>query len=62
MPWRTIYPRFEERWLLKPTILVESRAPHTLLALAEAGLGIAIVPSVIRVTPDCPVGEHHENE
>jgi DNA-binding transcriptional LysR family regulator len=33
---------------LKPNILVESRAPHTLLALAEAGLGIAIVPSAIR--------------
>jgi LysR family nitrogen assimilation transcriptional regulator len=33
---------------LKPNILVESRAPHTLLALAEAGLGVAIVPSVIR--------------
>jgi DNA-binding transcriptional LysR family regulator len=33
---------------LKPNILVESRAPYTLLALAEAGLGIAIVPSAIR--------------
>jgi LysR family transcriptional regulator, nitrogen assimilation regulatory protein len=29
-------------------ILLESRAPHTLLALAEAGQGIAIVPSVLR--------------
>jgi DNA-binding transcriptional LysR family regulator len=62
MRWRAISPRFEERWQLKPNILVESRAPHTLPALAEAGLGIAIVPSVIRVTPDCPVGGHHENE
>ncbi len=26
---------------------IESRAPHTLLALAEAGLGVAIVPSVL---------------
>jgi DNA-binding transcriptional LysR family regulator len=52
----------KKRWQLKPNILVESRAPHTLLALAEAGLGIAIVPSVICVTPDCPVGGHHENE
>jgi len=34
---------------LKPNILIESRAPHTLLALAEAGLGIAIVPSAIRI-------------
>ena len=33
---------------LKPNILIESGAPHTLLALAEAGLGIAIVPSAIR--------------
>jgi DNA-binding transcriptional LysR family regulator len=33
---------------LKPNILIESRAPHTLLALAEAGLGIAVVPSAVR--------------
>jgi DNA-binding transcriptional LysR family regulator len=33
---------------LKPEVLIESRAPHTLLALAEAGLGIAIVPSTMR--------------
>jgi DNA-binding transcriptional LysR family regulator len=30
---------------LKPTIFFESRDPHTLLALAEAGHGMAIVPS-----------------
>jgi DNA-binding transcriptional LysR family regulator len=30
---------------LKPTIRLESRTPHTLLALAEAGHGVAIVPS-----------------
>jgi LysR family nitrogen assimilation transcriptional regulator len=30
---------------LKPTIVFESRNPHTLLALAEAGHGVAIVPS-----------------
>jgi hypothetical protein len=29
-------------------ILLESRAPHTLLALAEAGQGIAVIPSVLR--------------
>ena len=29
-------------------ILLESRAPHTLLALAEAGLGVAIIPSLLR--------------
>src|SRR5215216_873934 len=31
-----------------PKILLESRAPHTLLALAEAGQGVAIVPSLQR--------------
>jgi DNA-binding transcriptional LysR family regulator len=30
-----------------PCILFESRTPHTLLALAEAGHGVAIVPSVL---------------
>lgn len=33
---------------LKPAILLESRAPHTLMALAEAGLGIAIIPSAMQ--------------
>jgi DNA-binding transcriptional LysR family regulator len=33
---------------LKPNILFESKAPHTLLALAEAGHGVAILPSVVR--------------
>jgi DNA-binding transcriptional LysR family regulator len=32
---------------LKPNILVESRSPQALLALAEAGHGVAIVPSVL---------------
>jgi DNA-binding transcriptional LysR family regulator len=31
-----------------PTIMLESHAPHALLALAEAGQGIAIIPSVLR--------------
>jgi DNA-binding transcriptional LysR family regulator len=31
----------------KPNISFESRTPHTLLALAEAGHGVAIVPSVM---------------
>jgi DNA-binding transcriptional LysR family regulator len=30
-----------------PHVLFESRTPHTLLALAEAGHGVAIVPSVL---------------
>jgi len=33
---------------LKPNILFESRSPHTLLALAEAGHGVAIIPSALR--------------
>ena len=33
---------------LKPTITFESRSPHTLLALAEAGHGVAIVPSQLQ--------------
>jgi DNA-binding transcriptional LysR family regulator len=32
---------------LKPQVFIESRAPHTLLALAEAGHGVAVVPSVL---------------
>jgi DNA-binding transcriptional LysR family regulator len=31
----------------KPNIFFESRTPHALLALAEAGHGVAIVPSVL---------------
>jgi len=33
---------------VEPDILLESRAPHTLLALAEAGQGVAIIPSVLQ--------------
>jgi LysR family nitrogen assimilation transcriptional regulator len=33
---------------VEPEILLESRAPHTLLALAEAGHGVAIIRSVLR--------------
>jgi DNA-binding transcriptional LysR family regulator len=32
---------------IRPEIFIESRTPHTLLALAEAGHGVAIVPSVL---------------
>jgi DNA-binding transcriptional LysR family regulator len=32
----------------EPDILLESRAPHTLLALAEARQGVAVIPSVLR--------------
>jgi DNA-binding transcriptional LysR family regulator len=34
---------------VEPSISIASRAPHTLLALAEAGQGVAIVPSVVRM-------------
>lgn len=33
---------------LKPTVMFESRNPHTLLALAESGHGVAIVPSQLQ--------------
>jgi LysR family nitrogen assimilation transcriptional regulator len=33
---------------VEPNVLLESRAPHTLLALAEAGHGVAIIPSLLR--------------
>jgi LysR family nitrogen assimilation transcriptional regulator len=33
---------------VEPDILLESRAPHTLLALAEAGKGVAVIPSMLR--------------
>ncbi len=33
---------------VEPNILLESRAPHTLLALAEARHGVAIIPSLLR--------------
>jgi DNA-binding transcriptional LysR family regulator len=33
---------------VEPNILLESRAPHTLLELAEAGHGVAIIPSLLR--------------
>jgi DNA-binding transcriptional LysR family regulator len=33
---------------IEPNILLESRAPHTLLAFAEAGHGVAIIPSLLR--------------
>ena len=33
---------------LKPNIFIESRTPHTLLALAEARHGVAIIPSQLQ--------------
>src|SRR5262245_12534077 len=33
---------------VEPDVVLESRAPHTLLALAEARQGVAVIPSVLR--------------
>jgi LysR family nitrogen assimilation transcriptional regulator len=33
---------------VEPDIVFESRAPHTLLAMAESGHGVAIIPSALR--------------
>jgi DNA-binding transcriptional LysR family regulator len=34
---------------VKPNIVFEGRAPHTLFALAKAGHGVAIIPSTLRI-------------
>lgn len=34
---------------IEPRIVFESRTPHTLLAMAESGYGVAIVPSAVRI-------------
>lgn len=36
---------------IRPRVLLESAAPHTLIALTRAGYGIAVVPSTVRI-PD----------
>ena len=33
---------------LKPNVLIESRAEHTKLALAEAGLGVAVISTAVQ--------------
>jgi LysR family nitrogen assimilation transcriptional regulator len=41
---------------LEPSVFVESSAPHSLLALAAAGHGVAVIPSTVRVEhPDLRV-------
>lgn len=37
---------------IKPKVLLESAAPHTLLALARTGRGIALVPSNVSIAQD----------
>jgi LysR family nitrogen assimilation transcriptional regulator len=45
---------------VEPKILLESRAPHTLLALAEAGQGVAVIPSMLRTDRyRLKIGENH---
>ena len=34
---------------VEPNVVIESRAPHTLLALAEAGHGVAIVQTAVPI-------------
>jgi DNA-binding transcriptional LysR family regulator len=34
---------------MEPNVIFESRTPHTLLAMAEKGHGVAIIPSAVRV-------------
>jgi len=34
---------------IRPRVLLESRAPHTIVALAAEGLGVAVVPSTVAV-------------
>ena len=34
---------------IEPNIVFESRTPHTLLAMAERGHGVAIVPSAVQI-------------
>ena len=36
-----------------PNIRFESRGPHTLLAMAERGHGVAVIPSALRDGPAC---------
>jgi DNA-binding transcriptional LysR family regulator len=46
--FRRAFDAARQKAKLTPTILFESRNPHTLLALAEAGHGVAIVPSQLQ--------------
>ena len=36
---------------VKPSVVMESRAAHVLLALAQAGHGVAVLPSILRPDP-----------
>ena len=45
--FRRLFDRACRRAGIQPYIAIESRAPHTLLAFAEAGYGIAIIQSAV---------------
>ena len=48
--FRTVFDAACRLAHVRPKVLVESRTPHTLLALAEAGHGVAIIPSQLRTS------------
>lgn len=48
--FRTVFDAACRLAHVRPKVFVESRTPHTLLALAEAGHGVAIVPSQLRAS------------
>jgi hypothetical protein len=49
---------------IRPSIMLEARSVNALLAMAEAGHGIAIIPSVLKIDParirTRPVTHRHE--
>ncbi|WP_407150488.1 LysR family transcriptional regulator [Bradyrhizobium sp. ORS 86] len=45
---RRTFDRASRLARLKPSVFFESSVPHNLLAFAEAGLGVAIIPSVVQ--------------
>jgi DNA-binding transcriptional LysR family regulator len=48
--FRTVFDAACRLANVRPRVFVESRTPHTLLALAEAGHGVAIIPSQLRAS------------
>jgi DNA-binding transcriptional LysR family regulator len=48
--FRTVFDAACRLAQVRPKIFIESRTPHTLLALAEAGHGVAIIPSQLQAS------------
>jgi LysR family cyn operon transcriptional activator len=50
---------------IQPRVLIESASPHCLLALVRSGLGVAIIPSTVRLpkghVPTIPL-THHQRQ